>query len=185
MDLPPPPNPLPGPGDMPPPAPLPPSPSLPTPPAVPAGVDPAASWTPPAAVADPARASRPHRSSLSAAWRWTLGLGWCVVMAGMGALAQSAFVVDADPFWLAVKPLPFAVPVAVLLAIVTDSRWTLPFSALGAAVLTTIAVVDLVGDNPTVGLFEAVCAAGAVLLTLGAWLGRERPVVAPVPSSAA
>lgn len=178
MDLPPPPNPTPGPGDMPRPAPLPPPSSTPAP------ADPAASWSPPAALVDPARASRPHRSSLSAAWRWTLGLGWCVVMAGMGALAQSAFVVDADPFWLAVKPLPFAVPVAVLLAIVTDSRWTLPFSALGAAALATIAVVDLVGEHPTVGLFEAVCAAGAVLLTLGAWLGRERPAVAPVPSSA-
>lgn len=182
MDLPPPPNPLPGPGDMPPPAPLPPPPSMPAPAPVPA--DPAASWSPPADRADPARPARPHRSRLGAAWRWTLGLGWCVVMAGMGALAQSAFVVDADPFWLAVKPLPFALPVAVLLAIVTDSRWTLPFSVLGAAVLTAIAVVDLAGDNPTVGLFEAVCAAGAVLLTLGAWLGRERPVATPVPSSA-
>ena len=126
---------------------------------------------------------RPHRSRLSAAWRWIMGLGWCVIMAGMGALAQSAFLVDADPWWLAVKPLPFAVPVAMLLATVTDTRWVLPLSALAAAVLVVLGGVDSLGQNPTVGVFEGACALSGVLLTLGAFLGRERPVAPDVSRS--
>jgi len=112
-----------------------------------------------------------------------MGLGWCVIMAGIGALAQSAFLVDADPWWLSVKPLPFAVPVAVLLATVTDSRWVLPLSALAAAVLVALALVDALGANPSVGVFEGACALSGVLLTLGAFLGRERPVPPDVPGS--
>jgi hypothetical protein len=113
-----------------------------------------------------------------------MGLGWCVIMAGMGALAQSAFLVDADPWWLAVKPLPFALPVAMLLATVTDTRWVLPLSALAAFVLVALAVVDALGDNPVVGVLEGACALSGVLLTLGAFLGRERPAPPDVPRSA-
>jgi hypothetical protein len=127
---------------------------------------------------------RAHRSGLSAAWRWTLGLGWCVVMAGIGALAQSAFLVDADPFWFSFKPLPFAVPVAALLALARDGRWSLPFSGLAAAVLVVVAIVDAAQSNPVVAIGEGVCAAGGALLTMGALLGRDRPPPHDAPRSA-
>lgn len=120
---------------------------------------------------------------LTGAWRWTLGLGWCVVLGGLGALAQAAYLVDADPWWLAVKPLPFALPVAVLLALVSDGRWALPLSATGAAVIGVLAVVDAVRGNPVVAIGEAVCAASGAVLTLAAALGRVRRPAPPVPGS--
>jgi hypothetical protein len=123
------------------------------------------------------------RSRLGAPWRWTLGIGWCVVLSGLGALAQSAFVVDADPWWLAFKPLPFALPVAMLLALIGDSRWTLPLSGAAAALLWILTAVDATRGNSAVALGEVVCAAGATLLTVAALLGRERPAIVPVPDS--
>ena len=123
------------------------------------------------------------RSRLGAAWRWTLGIGWCVVLAGLGALAQSAFVVDADPWWLAFKPLPFALPVAMLLALIGDSRWTLPLSGAAAVLLWILTAVDATRGNSAVALGETVCAAGATLLTIAAVLGREPSTIVPVPDS--
>lgn len=136
--------------------------------------------------AEPARpyempVTEPDRppSRLGGGWRWTLGLGWCVVLGGLGALAQAAFLVDADPWWLVVRPLPFALPVAVLLALVSDSRWALPLSGAAAAVLAVLAIVDAAGGNPVVAVAEAVCALSGILLTLAAVLGRD-----PVPPGA-
>jgi hypothetical protein len=103
-----------------------------------------------------------------------LGVGWIVVLAGLGALAQAAFVVDADPGWLSFKPIPFALPVAVFLALLADSRWTLPLSAAAAAVLWILTAIDAAGGNPAVALGELVCAASATLLTVAATLGRHR-----------
>ena len=168
MDLPPP-LPHAGPGPFSPP---------PPPPAVPA---PDVPGTLPPPAFDTAAAA--PRSRLGAAWRWTLGLGWCVVLAGLGALAQSAFVVDADPWWLAFKPLPFALPVAMLLALIGDSRWTLPLSGAAAALLWILTAVDATRGNSAVALGEAACAAGATLLTLAALLGREPSAIVPVPDS--
>ncbi len=121
---------------------------------------------------------------LNGAWRWTLGLGWCIVLAGLGALAQAAFLVDADPWWLSFKPLPFALPVAVLLALVSDARWALPLSLGGALVLGVLAAVDAIDGNPAVALGGAVCAASALLLTVAAILGRVRRTRPSVPGSA-
>ena len=122
---------------------------------------------------------------LSGAWRWTLGLGWCVVLAGLGALAQSAFLVDADPWWLRFKPIPFALPVAVLLALVGESRWTLALSGAAAAVLVALALIDAAKGSSVVAIAEGLCAASAVLLTVAATLGRARAPRSGVPGSAA
>lgn len=158
---------------------LPPPPPQPLPPP---GVAPAPAgghaWTPPVP-------APPGGGVLGGAWRWTLGIGWCLILSGLGALAQSAFLVDADPWWLRFKPLPFALPVAVLLALVSDSRWTLPLSAAAAAVLVVLALVDTVNGNPAVAVGEGVCALSAVLLTAGAVLGRERRAPAPEPGAGA
>lgn len=124
-------------------------------------------------------------SRLGGAWRWTLGLGWCLVLAGLGALAQAAFLVDADPWWLTFKPIPFALPVAVLLALVSDAKGALALSIAAALVIAALAVVDAIDGNPVVAVGEAVCAASALLLTVAALLGRERPVPPDVPRSVA
>lgn len=167
MDLPPPPpHAAPGPG-----SPLPPPP--PPVPTVP-GLQPASPF-------DTEDAG--PRSRLGPAWRWTLGIGWCIVLSGLGALAQSAFVVDADPWWLAFKPLPFALPVAMLLALIGDSRWTLPLSGAAGALLWILTAVDATRGNSAVALGEAVCAAGATLLTVAAVLGREPSTIVRVPDS--
>ena len=149
--------------------------SLPPPPPLP----------PPARGTDVAYADTPSApaSRLGAAWRWTLGIGWCIVLAGLGALAQSAFIVDADPWWLVFKPLPFALPVALLLALIGDSRWSLPLSGAATALLWVLAAIDATRGNSAVAIGEVVCAGSATLLTLGALLGRERSPVASVPDS--
>lgn len=162
------------------------------PPPPPAGPPPGGALPPPPEPAAPWAVGYPETPAedpdgsftgrLSGAWRWTLGLGWCVVLGGLGALAQAAYLVDADPWWLAVKPLPFALPVAVLLALVSDGRWALPLSVAGALLIGVLAVVDAVSGNPVVALGEAVCAVSAGVLTLGASLGRVRPVPPTVPT---
>ena len=150
---------------------------------------------PPGALPSPAPDARPvpdqhtgdalRPGGLTGAWRWTLGIGWCVVLAGLGALAQSAFLVDADPWWLGFKPLPFALPVAVLLALVGESRWVLALSGAAAALLAALAIIDAAKGSSVVALGEALCAASAVLLTVAATLGRARAPQRGVPGSAA
>ena len=68
--------------------------------------------------APPEAAPGDARHGLSVTWRWVLAAGWSVIMSALGAIAQSAFLADTGPFWLSVKPLPFALPVLTLLALV-------------------------------------------------------------------
>jgi len=113
--------------------------------------------------------------SLTVAWRWILALAWGVVMAAIGSVAQAGFIVDDGPFWLSVKPLPFALPVAVLVALSGNWRRTLTLSWLATASTAAIALVDVLADHQAVGVSEAICALAALLASIAAFASRARP----------
>lgn len=119
-------------------------------------------------------------SGLSVPWRWLLAIAWSVLMSAMGAIAQSAFLADTGPFWLEVKPLPFALPVLALLALVGNWRATMWVSLAATVGTAAIAVGDLVAGNRAVAVTEAVCAAGGLLVTLAGALSRPRRAATPV-----
>ena len=123
------------------------------------------------------------RHGLSVTYRWVLAVGWAVIMSTMGAIAQSAFLADTGPFWLGVKPLPFALPVLTLLALVGNWRTTLWVSLAAALATAGVAVGDLVGHHGAVAVTEFVCAAGALVLTAAGALSRPRRIAASEPTS--
>ena len=114
------------------------------------------------------------RHALSVPWRWILAIGWTAVMGALGAIAQSAFLADSGPFWLAFKPLPFFFPVLALLALVGHWRRTLLVSVVAAAATLAVAIGDLAAGYGPVAATEAVCGASALLLTLAGALSRPR-----------
>ena len=95
-------------------------------------------------------------------------------MSALGAIAQSAFLADTGPFWLSVKPLPFALPVLTLLALVGNWRATLWVSLVAAVGTVGVGIGDLVEHYRAVSVTEFVCGASALLLTLAAALSRPR-----------
>jgi hypothetical protein len=113
--------------------------------------------------------------SLTVAWRWILALAWGVIMAAIGSVAQAGFIVDDGPFWLSVKPLPFAIPTAVLVALSGNWRRTLTLSALATVSTAAIALVDVLADHLAVGVSEAICALAGLLATVAALASRPRP----------
>ena len=113
--------------------------------------------------------------SLTVAWRWILALAWGVVMAAIGSVAQAGFIVDDGPFWLSVKPLPFAIPTAVLVALSGNWRRTLTLSALATVSTAAIALVDVLANHHAVGVSEAICAFAGLLATVAAAASRPRP----------
>lgn len=117
-------------------------------------------------------------------YRWVLAIGWAVIMSTMGAIAQSAFLADTGPFWLGVKPLPFALPVLTLLALVGNWRTTLWVSLAAALATGGVAVGDLVGDYDAVAVTEFVCAASALVLTAAGALSRPRRATPADPALA-
>jgi hypothetical protein len=119
------------------------------------------------------------RHALSVPWRWILAIGWSVVMGALGAIAQSAFLADSGPFWLAVKPLPFFLPVLALLALVGNWRHTLQVSAVAAVATSAIAAGDLVAGYGLVAATELVCGVSALVLTLAGALSRPPRTDAP------
>ena len=124
------------------------------------------------------------RHGLSVTYRWVLATGWAVIMSTMGAIAQSAFLADTGPFWLGIKPLPFALPVLTLLALVGNWRTTLWVSLAAALATAGVAVGDLVGNYSAVAVTEFVCAASALVLTAAGALSRPRRTTQTEPSSA-
>ena len=121
--------------------------------------------------------------SLTVAWRWILALAWGVIMAAIGGVAQAGFIVDDGPFWLSVKPLPFAIPTAVLVALSGNWRRTLPLSALATVSTAAIALVDVLADHAAVGVSEAICALAGLLATVAAAISRPRPTESTETSS--
>jgi hypothetical protein len=92
-------------------------------------------------------------------------------MAGIGTIANTAFQLGNPPFWLGWIVIPFALPVAVELALVVDWRWTLELSLVAVVATVVIALVDL-GSARAAGLGELAFAVVGLLVTLAAYAGK-------------
>ena len=57
-----------------------------------------------------------HRRTLTTGWRWVLACAWGIVMAGIGVVANTGFLLGDPPFWTGngLAVLPFLAPVLVL-----------------------------------------------------------------------
>ena len=109
--------------------------------------------------------------TLTTGWRWVLAGGWGTVMAGIGMLANTGFLTGSPPFWLDWALIPFALPVAVLIALAVDWSHTIA--------LSFVAVGGHGGDRPHRparrlgdGRRRAAVRAVALLVTVSAMAGR-------------
>src|SRR5436305_5469 len=66
-----------------------------------------------------------RRRTLTSGWRWVLACGWGTVMAGIGVIANTGFILGDPPFWTGngLAVLPFVAPVVVLVALAADWRY--------------------------------------------------------------
>src|SRR6476619_4631225 len=87
--------------------------------------------TPPSAEAIHFAGTPPaHRRTLTTGWRWVLACGWGTVMAGIGVVANTGFLLGDPPFWTGngLAVLPFLAPVLVLVALAADWRYEIALS---------------------------------------------------------
>ena len=119
-----------------------------------------------------AGAPRPHRRTLTTGWRWVLACGWGTVMAGIGVVANTGFLLGDPPFWTGngLAVLPFVAPVVVLVALAADWRYEIALSFAAAAATAAIGIIDLF-HAPPMGLGELVFAFVALLITVAAMAG--------------
>jgi hypothetical protein len=113
-----------------------------------------------------------RRRTLTPGWRWVLACGWGTVMAGIGVVANTGFVLGDPPFWTSsgLAVVPFVVPVLVLVALAGDWRYTIPLSFAAVASTMVVAVIDLFGARP-MGLGELIFAVVGLLVTISAMAG--------------
>ena len=125
---------------------------------------------------------RPLRAGhLPVAWRWMLAVLWIVVIGALGALGQEAFLVDSGPFWLSFTLLPFALPVAALITILSDSRRVIQWSMLAVAGTGAIGAIDLAKHHRGTGMVEVALAASALVGVLACALNRAVVLPRPAP----
>jgi hypothetical protein len=113
-----------------------------------------------------------RRRTLTSGWRWVLACGWGTVMAGIGVVANTGFILGDPPFWTGngLAVLPFVLPVLVLIALAGDWRYTIPLSFAAVAGTALIGFVDLFHARP-MGYGELVFAFVGLLITLSAMAG--------------
>ena len=113
-----------------------------------------------------------HRRTLTTGWRWVLACGWGMVMAGIGVVANTGFLLGDPPFWTGngLAVLPFLAPVLVLVALAADWRYEIVLSFVAVAATTAIGLVDLFHAKP-MGYGELIFALVALLVTIAAMAG--------------
>ena len=113
-----------------------------------------------------------RRRTLTTGWRWVLACGWGMVMAGIGVVANTGFLLGDPPFWTGngLAVLPFIAPVLVLVALAADWRYEIALSFAAVAATAGIAVVDLVHARP-MGYGELIFAVVGLLVTIAAMAG--------------
>jgi hypothetical protein len=113
-----------------------------------------------------------HRRTMTTGWRWVLACGWGTVMAGIGVVANTGFLLGDPPFWTGngLAVLPFLAPVLVLVALAADWRYEIPLSFVAVAATTAIAVADLFHARP-MGYGELIFAFVGLLMTFAAMAG--------------
>ncbi len=113
-----------------------------------------------------------HRRTLTAGWRWVLACGWGTVMAGIGVVANTGFLLGDPPFWTGngLAVLPFLAPVLVLIALAADWRYEIALSFAAVAATAAIGLVDLFHATP-MGIGELLFALVALLVTVSAMAG--------------
>lgn len=145
------------------------APSPPPPPPPP----PSAASAPSAEAIQFAGAPAVHRRTLTTGWRWVLACGWGTVMAGIGVVANTGFILGDPPFWTGngLAVLPFLAPVVVLIALAADWRYEIVLSFAAVAVTAVIGLIDLAHATP-MGIGELIFAFVALLVTVSALAGR-------------
>jgi len=113
-----------------------------------------------------------HRRTLTTGWRWVLACGWGMVMAGIGVVANTGFLLGDPPFWTGngLAVLPFVVPVLVLVALAADWRYEIVLSFVAVAATATIGLIDL-GHSRPMGYGELIFAFVGLLVTFAAMAG--------------
>ncbi len=113
-----------------------------------------------------------HRRTLTTGWRWVLACGWGMVMAGIGVVANTGFLLGDPPFWTGngLAVLPFVVPVLVLVALAADWRYEIALAFVAVAATAAIGVVDLF-HAPPMGYGELIFALVGLLVTIAAMAG--------------
>ena len=123
-----------------------------------------------------------RRRTLTTGWRWVLACGWGTVMAGIGVVANTGFILGDPPFWTGngLAVLPFVAPVLVLVALAADWRYEIPLSFLAVAATFAIGLADVFRARP-MGLGELLFAVVALLITVAAMAGLvpHEPAAAP------
>ena len=119
-----------------------------------------------------AGAPESRRRTLTTGWRWVLACGWGTVMAGIGVVANTGFILGDPPFWTGtgLAVLPFVLPVLVLVALAADWRYTIPLSFAAVAATAVIGIIDLFYAFP-MGLGELIFAFVGLLVTISAMAG--------------
>lgn len=153
--------------------------SAPLPPPTPYAVGGRASGEGPAPLPEPsaeavhyAGAPPARRQTLTTGWRWVLACGWGTVMAGIGVVANTGFILGDPPFWTGngLAVLPFVAPVLVLVALVADWRYEIHLSFVAVAITFVIGLIDLFHARP-MGYGELILAFVALLVTIAAMAG--------------
>jgi hypothetical protein len=123
-----------------------------------------------------------RRQTLTTGWRWVLACGWGTVMAGIGVVANTGFILGDPPFWTGngLAVLPFVAPVLVLVALVADWRYEIQLSFVAVGATFVIALIDLFHARP-MGYGELIFAFVALLVTIAAMAGLV-PHDEPAPS---
>jgi hypothetical protein len=121
-----------------------------------------------------------RRQTLTTGWRWVLACGWGTVMAGIGVVANTGFILGDPPFWTGngLAVLPFVAPVLVLVALVADWRYEIQLSFVAVAITFVIGLIDLFHARP-MGYGELILAFVALLVTIAAMAGlvpHDEPV---------
>jgi len=115
----------------------------------------------------------PRHRTLTQGWRWVLACGWGTVVAGIGVVANTGFILGDPPFWTGngLAVLPFVLPALVLVALAGDWRYTIPLSFVAVGGTVAVGVVDLFHARP-MGLGELLFALVALLVTVASTAGR-------------
>ncbi len=144
--------------------------ALPPPP--PAFAQPGDAWVQPTKLA----------GQLSPGWRLAFGLGWAIVIAGLAAVWETSRVIglstwwlgpDAEPRLLLFELLPFYGPIVVMIAAISNWRYS-PY--LGIAVALVGAAIGLgdLGRVRWIAVVELVLAGGALCISVASLAGMYR-----------
>jgi hypothetical protein len=113
---------------------------------------------------------------LPVGWRTAVALSWMLVVAAQGVLWFAARRIGLSTWWLGpeseprpvlVSYLPFAAPVAMIIASLRATRW-LPFWGLAAAASLAACAAGDLGRSPGVAAVEFALAASGTMVSLAA-----------------